>query len=516
MRKTVILISCFLAIAVMTQAMTPDAEISPAERQRAAARSADPDWSTPVNVSNTGSDSFTPRVGVDKDGAAYVLWTDWTDVPQIVYFKTNRGGTWSGIQTVHRMSYQSGEACFPEFVTSPEGVCHLVLQDVIQSYEILYYQFKDNVWKGPENVSSNAEGASIYSSIAISPVDDSVYSVWMDEVSSEWDLMSSYRDEETTFGWDWPFLIPLFGGYQYFPNVAVDGQGTLHLVFHTRDGENSSVWYVKNETPRNNAGWTSPVPVASNTGTEWCYPRIASDDNGDVAVVWNGRTAAGNLDVFLRRTVNGAWQATENVSQASDNSAGVCVAVNRETGDIYVSWHELVNDIWQVLFKSFEAERTGGEKKWSEVFNLSNSPRFAAYPRMAVNEEGDVHVVYSDRKSGVFDVYHTFKAKIRIYPPVNATLTTSFNKVLFYTEKINTITFEENPENDPSMVTGYNIYRKEADESNDKFVLLATLDTSTFLYDDRRLPHDVKYAYAVTTTDVDGNESKIDEIVTEQ
>ncbi|MBM3295646.1 MAG: hypothetical protein FJY82_14165 [Candidatus Aminicenantes bacterium] len=516
MRMKWAVILSFLMTAVLAQSWTPQVEAASPERGRTASSLAASDWSTPVNISKTNADSYTPRIGVDKNGKAYVIWSDWTDVPRVVYFSTNKSGQWAAAQTVYNMEYESVEACFPSLATTAEGECHLSLQDVDQSYDIFYFQYKDNAWKTPENVSTNPTGASVYSSITVSPMDDYAYIIWQDEFVNEWDLLYSHRAPDTTFGWEWPQLIPLFGGHMYFPNATVDGQGTLHLVFHTREGENSTVWYTKNATPRNNANWTSPVPVGPNVGSEWSYPMIAGDDNGEVYVVWNGRTGQGARDVFLRKTVNKSWQAIENISQSQENSAGVCVAVNRSTGEIYVGWHEIVGSNWQVMLKSFERPRASDEKTWSSAVNLSNSNAMAAWPRMAIAENGDIHLVYADEKSGNMEIYYTFKLKILVFSPINLSLKTSYNKVLFYNEKINTITFDKNPENDDSLVASYKLYRKLASESNNKFQLLATLTPSTFKYDDRQLPHATKYAYTVTMVDADGNESRITDVVAEK
>jgi hypothetical protein len=64
-------------------------------------------------------------------------------------------------------------------------------------------------------------------------------------------------------------------------------------------------------------------------------------------------------------------------------------------------------------------------------------------------------------------------------------------------------------------VSGYNVYRRKAEEGDDKFAPLAALSASRLRYRDTRLPKDQKYAYALTTVYTDGRESRKSAVVTD-
>lgn len=55
--------------------------------------------------------------------------------------------------------------------------------------------------------------------------------------------------------------------------------------------------------------------------------------------------------------------------------------------------------------------------------------------------------------------------------------------------------------------TATRFYRKKAEDSDDLYQPLTTLNASTFKYDDKRLSLTQKYTYAVTAVDKGGNES---------
>jgi hypothetical protein len=289
--------------------------------------------------------------------------------------------------------------------------------------------------------------------------------------------------------------------------MCIDSKGTAHLVWIKRPNE-AIAWYSKNPTPKNDATWTSPVQISPSSGLNWTYPKVAADADGEAYVVWHDVTT-GNSEVFLRRTVNGVWQAAENISQTPDLSETPTVAVHGATKEIYIAWQELKGETnWEVFAKTYEEETPNGPKKWSNIINFSNSPGYSGEPSFRATANGDVHLVYYDTIGPNWEIMYTFKEEIKIYPPLDVALTTKTNKILFYSEKINTITFSKNSQNAEDFLDSYKVYRKRAEDSNDQFQLLTTLNSSTFKYDDKHLPLTQKYAYAVTAVDKGGNESE--------
>jgi hypothetical protein len=225
----------------------------------------------------------------------------------------------------------------------------------------------------------------------------------------------------------------------------------------------------------------------------------------------------------MRRQVGGAWQARENISQTGDLSETASIAVDPTTKEIYIAWQELVGATnWEIYARTYEYNKTSGTKQWSSITNFSNSPWHSGEPCFRIAANGDVHLVYYDQLSGPDsnwmsrEILYTYKQKARIYAPISVSLTTSVNKILFYSEKMNVISFEKNPDNDDSTLSKYRLYRRKAEESDDKFQALEDLTTTTFKYSDRKLPLTQKYAYALTAIDTDGKESPMSVVATEK
>jgi hypothetical protein len=76
---------------------------------------------------------------------------------------------------------------------------------------------------------------------------------------------------------------------------------------------------------------------------------------------------------------------------------------------------------------------------------------------------------------------------------------------------LNILTWEANPENTALglVISAQRVYRKARTEGNSKWARIAELTGSILRYEDRNVPSDSDYVYAVTCVDNKGNESKI-------
>ena len=73
--------------------------------------------------------------------------------------------------------------------------------------------------------------------------------------------------------------------------------------------------------------------------------------------------------------------------------------------------------------------------------------------------------------------------------------------------------------NDEAEVSGYELYRRKAGESESEFTVIATLSSSTLSYKYIIKPPESltqKYDYALKTTFADGRKSRFSAVATEQ
>jgi|GEM_PF-1192944 len=358
-------------------------------------------WTTPVNVSNDWPHSEAPQAAVDGSGKVYVVWTNWKGgLNRDIMFNTNKSGQWETPSLVTPIFNGGDDVGFPSIAATSDGTVHFGYHDAgwfngEATMEVFWRQYSNGVWADMVQL-ANTPGSSTYVNLSVSPVDNTLFAAWMEDVTitDTFELALRYKDG-LTGQWSDAYDLHIFSGSsKYWPNLFIDKKdGTGHLVFITRSGE-AAVWYSKNPTPKNPNTWTAPVNIAPGTGLDWSLPRVVADANGDAYVVWYGMVG-GAEEVFLRKTINGAWQPAENISQsAGQRSESATIAVNPETKEIYIAWQEFLGSDWEIYIKTYEEESPGGQKTWSAVTNFSNNPLKNGEPFMRIAPNGAVHLFY--------------------------------------------------------------------------------------------------------------------------
>ena len=502
-----------VGILLISTTSRPQASRELGKRTKAISKTAATSWSNPVNISNTVFDSESPFLALDDNGKAYVTWVDWTGgYSRNMMFNTNVSGSWGAAKIGAPLIYTAiDDVGFPTIAASPLGGSASVAyhDGDFSRYLMSIFGFEyNNGSLGTSHVITNdAPVACSYVTMAVSPTTKNLFMIFMADVAEGFQLALKYQDANTK-AWTAPALISAnMAQSNYLPQMCIDAKGTAHVVWITRPA-GAVVWYSKNTTPTNPNTWTAPFQISPTTGLDWTYPRVAADADSDAYVVWHDLTT-GNSEVFLRKTVNGQWQTAENISQTPLLSETGTVAVHGTTKEIYIAWHERVVEAqnWDVLMRTYEEEYLNGPKKWSAVVNFSNSPSYSGEPCLRATPEGDIHLVYFETVGNNREIMHSYKEEIKVYPPTSLNLATAIDKILFYSEKVNTLTFSMNSQNQADYLDSYKVYRKKVGESDDQFQLLATLNTSTFTYTDKHLSLTQKYVYAVTAVDKGGNES---------
>ncbi|UCE40768.1 MAG: DUF2341 domain-containing protein [Candidatus Aminicenantes bacterium] len=97
--------------------------------------------------------------------------------------------------------------------------------------------------------------------------------------------------------------------------------------------------------------------------------------------------------------------------------------------------------------------------------------------------------------------------EIPLNPPIDVSLERKINRNLFRKEAFHTISWQLNPNNKDFSIISYRIYRKNANSSEEDFLLLDTVQSGTFRYSDGYLDVSKKYVYVLTSVESGGHES---------
>ena len=366
-----------------------------------------------ANISNSASESSQPLVGVDAAGNAYAVWYEHLS-PRTFYFSTNKSGAWSAPVMIESLNWDTEESGWPIWAVAANGAAHLTFFDAkfyasdgLITYDVFDRAYQNGNWVTTTNVSTNnVQNPSIYPGMAINPVDNYTYLVWSDHNGS-YDRVIKSRYSTANGIWV-PNPFPPVGsneavlpvGLGDIPRIAIDGQGTAHMVWGYIHGRR--IWYSKNRTPQNKNGWTTPIVIKADAGNEWSGPNVAADNAGNAYIYWTDGPAVfgdpyapgSNAEIVLCKVDSGGTPgAAINISQSSGiHSYDPSLAVNPVTGDIGAAWTENGNIMSNVF--------VGG--RWSGPVNVTNNPAGAEsrMPGVAADKSGGAYLVYSHKPAG--------------------------------------------------------------------------------------------------------------------
>jgi hypothetical protein len=483
------------------------------DRAAAGVESAVTGWTTPVDISNTAAESRAPVIDLDAQGNAYVIWQDWPDFygaggPRQTMFNSNRTGQWQTAATlIHNQLYIAiDDSGFPTVAVNPSGTkIFVVYHDgdfVAYLMQVFYREWSGGTWGEDYLNFSQAPVPSEYPAVAFSPLDDTIFALFMVDVGNPYGLAMRYQDG-VTGSWSYTELTNILPGaskYLYLTKqMKFDPSGVLHTVFTTH----SQAWYSKNATPKNPNTWSAAFNLSGETGLRDTDPRLAVDNAGEAYAVWQ-QVIGGNQEIMFRKTIGGAWQPAENISQTPNDSEFPTIAVNHATGDLFVAWQEGIPGNAEVYLKSYELQPGSTTRSWSPNVNFTNSPGGSGEPYLNSDVNGSIYLVYVETPSGGAKpeiMYSVRQSGPR--PPADISLITSLDAS--ETLKVNTLAWQANPDNTDYTIANYKIYQQAG--SGD-FGPLATVPASTLQYQDTNLDPGTIYAYRMTSVADDGREGQ--------
>ncbi len=453
--------------------------------------------SAPVNISNTSNDSGYPLIGLDASGAAYVVWLEYPDYD--VFFSTNKTGPWSAPQRATTITpFGTDSNGHKSLAVAPNGVCHLLIRDAgagANNREIWHILFQ-NAWGTRVNV-SNSVGDSFGPACAVDPASGVLPTVWMDWTNQEGELGA--RSRLANGAWTAVQALPV-GIPSYVPDLDIDAGGRGHMTWTQRLLGDYDVFYAGNANPLDAAGWTPLITVKEGTKEDKPNPKIACDNAGNAYIAWKDGNP-GNDEIFVCAVYSdGSMSQEVNVSQSVLSSTDPDIAVNRNNGNVYIIWTE-DGDIFGNFFE---------DDQWSGPTNLSNSAGESGEARVAVDNGGNVRIVYHENIGNNYEIFYlsiaaggtsttstgTTSIPPRPFPPLNPALDTQLDAS--ETQKINTLTWQRNPSNQNIELNNYRVYRKRSNMSDSDFAQIASVAPNILVYADSGLLLTQKYTYGLT------------------
>jgi hypothetical protein len=462
-------------------------------------------WSSPVKISTTAQQDYcrVPRVTVDELKNAHAVWIQESGGgTEEFWHNWTKNGKWQNkpIRT-NITRNKAWEGPWPQVNADIYGHPSVVYAAKNTGiYEIYTRKYANDRWGDETDVSGSGTSSS-RPYFVIDPITNDYYCFWQNEEGGGFRTWTKYLIGGEGEWADGGIVPTNFRAYE--PKAGIDYNGKIYLVYINRQS-NKTIYFTENEEATDAFNWTEPQMISNgDTGMDFPIPEIAVDKDGNCYVVWM-QVKGGNIEIFFKKRVNNEWEINaKNLSQTSENSENPAIAVDRKTRDIYVAWEEKN----KIFLRFYDDSKGSWQPKEivTERHPLTESNPNAPVQQdlgLSVSVYGDVHLVYTEEKSGNTNIYHRFKEGREPDRPVaplgDPTLQT---RLEMNNTKTNIFSWGRNPENGAFNLTKYIVYRKEEGQSNSRYVKQTELSTTRFLYKDTGLSTGKKYEYAVTVQD---------------
>jgi hypothetical protein len=289
------------------------------------------------------------------------------------------------------------------------GNTYAVWLDYRRGNPDIYFAFRPpgGPWQGNVRINDDTGTASqLRPDIAVD-ANGNAYAVWQDFRNGTSDIYFSYRP----FGGSWQANTKVnhdtSNTIRSQPAIAVDANGNAYAVWTEYRNGNPNIYFSYRPA---GGGWQGEGKVNQASGTAKQYvPRIASDPNGNVMVVWqDGRS--GNEDIYSAyRPFGGSWSAEVLVN----NDGGSSDQLNPDVVFLTVDGYPTFIAVW-------EDRRNGVEDIYYAINSFGNWDFYQGKvndgtstnmygPRVAADQAGNAYVVWEDRRDGASDIYFSYR-----------------------------------------------------------------------------------------------------------
>lgn len=320
-------------------------------------------WTHPTglddNISPDGTSVFVPNVALDDNGNAIIVWYQ-SDGSNYQIFKSEyRNGSWTHpADSDDNISLDRTGALAPQVAMDDNGNAIIVWnQSDGSNNRIFKSEYRNGFWTHPvdsdDSVSPEEERANS-TKVAMDDNGNAII-VWRQSYGKI--LKSEYRNGSWTHPSDSDDKISLGETGALVPQVAMDNNGNAIIVWYQSDGSNNRIF----KSEYRNGSWTHPADSddsISPDGTRADGSEVAMDNNGNAIIVWrqsDGRLSEGNItQIFKSEYRNGSWahptDSDDNISFDGTNAFAPQVAMDNN-GNAIIIWYQSDGSNGQI-FKS--------------------------------------------------------------------------------------------------------------------------------------------------------------------
>lgn len=270
-------------------------------------------WTSPVDISTTGQDAFSPQVSLDSSGNAVAIWAGvGIGLDTIQAATLPFGGSWSASVTLSGTS-----AAGPQVAVDPAGnsvavwTINIGADFFIQAATLPFA----GSWSSAVNISTT--GSSLFGAQVAVDLSGNAVAVWDKLVGS--DIIVEAATLPFGGSWTSPVDISPTGAFAFDQQVAIDSFGNAIAVW---DRDNGTDIVIQAAMLPFGGSWSAPVDLSTGGQTS-DFPQIAINPSGYAVVDWTNET----LQVIQSTT----WIPAPTITNVAPNSGptggGTSVAI---------------------------------------------------------------------------------------------------------------------------------------------------------------------------------------------
>ena len=187
-------------------------------------------------------------------------------------------------------------------------------------------------------------------------------------------------------------------GDSWYPAIATDSSGNIHVVWEDNTPGNYEIYYKKSTD--GGATWSQAKRLTWNSGHS-LYPVIATNSSGNIHLVWCDSTP-GNYEIYYKKSQDGgATWSTKRLTWNSGCSRRPVIATD-SSGNIHVVWYDTTPGNAEIYYKKSQ----DGGATWSKIKRLTWNSGGSYESARVKDSSGNIHVVWDDNTPGNYEIYY--------------------------------------------------------------------------------------------------------------
>jgi hypothetical protein len=373
-------------------------------------------FSSTQNLSNNPGNSTAAKIASYQDNV-YVVWEDATTGNGDIYFKKSMdNGTSFG--NIENLSNNTSFSDSFHIAVSGSNIYVVWTDNATGNGDIYFKKSMDNgtSFGNIENL-SNDNGKSYGGRIVISG--NNVYVVWNDESTGKGDIyFKRSADNGTSFSSTQN--LSNNPGNSTAAKIA-SYQDNVYVVWEDATTGNGDIYFKASLD--NGTKFSGQKVLAKNNGSSY-DPQLAVSPNNIIYGVWQDNTQydrsknttsnTKSVDVLYRVSLDSGRNFTtrntvgRDIGDSADFvqiATAFSEAYSGKSNDAFVVWSDILKYRQPFNYELFYQTIANNGTTLLDPINLSNNDGDSIMPRIAVSEQGNAYVIWTDDTSGNEDIF---------------------------------------------------------------------------------------------------------------